>query len=500
MIDWSQFEPAAVWRLFGELVAVPRPSKQETQAMQWVRAWAAKHGYPVVSDAAGNVVVRVPGKGKLRNGPPVILQGHVDIVVADAEDAPPEVDSAAGRILVELGAPDAQGHFRPSPDGGWIGAPYSTLGADNGIGCAMGMAIAEDPDAVHGPLELLFTVDEEQGMTGALELDPQALGLTAKRLINLDTEDDDELTIGCAGGMDTEVRFPGSWSEVAPGETVTLRVLLKDLRGGHSGVEIHSGRANAIRCLARALRASGVESLRIAAICGGEKRNAIPRRAEAVVTVAAADRSSLESSLQEAASAMMPLFEGRDFPLRFQVEQVESASRTLTQPSTGQLLDLLIALHHGVFNVTAEIPDLVETSNNVATVEVQGDDIVIGCNSRSSMEAGMDDVADAIDAAARLAGASSKSFGRYPGWKPNLDSPLLNVTKSAYEKLFGESPHVSAIHAGLECGVLGDKLPGLDSISFGPNIRGNHAPGEHVEIASVQKTYRLLREVLANLT
>ena len=499
MVDWSQLEPAAVWRLFGELVAVPRPSKQEEHAMAWVRQWAERHGFAITSDAAGNTAVKVPGKGGLENASPVIIQGHVDIVVAESEDAPPDVDSAAGKILVERGEPDAQGHFRPAPDGGWIGAPYSTLGADNGIGCAMGMALAEDPQAVHAPLELLFTVDEEQGMTGALELDPEALQLTGHRLINLDTEDDDELTIGCAGGMDTEVRFPAAW-ETTPDGNLALQVVLKDLRGGHSGVEIHSGRANAIRCLTRALFDAGIESLQIANIHGGEKRNAIPRRAEAVVVIDSADRSKLEAALNRAADAMMPLFEGRDFPLRFHVTETAAPAKVLTSESTRRLLELLVALHHGVYAVTAEIPDLVETSNNVATVEVAGEEIVIGCNSRSSIDAGIDDVADSLRAAAHLAGATTASSGRYPGWKPNLDSPLLQVTKAAYEELFGESPHVSAIHAGLECGVLGDKLPDLDSISFGPNIRGNHAPGEHVEIASVQKSYRLLRAVLARLT
>ncbi len=499
MVDWNELEPAAVWRYFGELVAVPRPSKQEEQAMEWVRSWAQERGYSIAGDAAGNVVVRVPGKGDLKDAPPVIIQGHVDIVVAEADDAPEGVDSAAGRIPVERGAPDAQGHFAPSPAGGWIGAPYSTLGADNGIGCAMGMAIADDADAHHGPLELLFTIDEEQGMTGALELDPAALGLTAKRLINLDTEDDDELTIGCAGGMDLEVRYPGRWEECGPSLTA-LRIVLKDLRGGHSGVEIHSGRANAIRCLARAVRSAGIESFCIAEISGGEKRNAIPRRAEMVVLLPPELRAGLETALNTAAEAMNPLYEGRDFAIRFRVEETAVPERALTASSSRRLLDLLVGLHHGVFNVTAEIPDLVETSSNVATVTIERDDIVIGCNCRSSVDAGMDDIADQLTAAAALAGASTQSSGRYPGWKPNLQSPLLQVTKTAYEKLFGESPHVSAIHAGLECGVLGDKMPGLDSISFGPNIRGNHAPGEHVEIASVERSYRLLREVLATLT
>ena len=363
----------------------------------------------------------------------------------------------------------------------------------------MGMAIADDPNATHPPLELLFTMDEEQGMTGALELDPDALGLTGRHLINLDTEDDDELTIGCAGGMDTSVTLPGVWDSVDGSDLVCLQVLLKDLRGGHSGVEIHSCRANAIRCLARALCDVSGGPVRVADLQGGEKRNAIPRRAAAVIVIPSSLQAELEQVLQAAGDEMTQLYQGRDFPVRFQVSAVDSVARALDADSSSRLLNLIVALPDGVFTMTSEIPDLVETSNNVAVVGVTGDNVIVHCNSRSSVDAGMEDVADAIAACARLAGASTSSSGRYPGWKPNLDSELLKVTQPAYQQLFNEEPKVTAIHAGLECGVLGDKMSGLDSISFGPNIRGNHAPGEHVEVASVAKSYRLLQEVLANL-
>ncbi len=499
MFDWEQIEPRTVWKLFGELVAIPRPSKSEEQAASWARRWADEHGWRFTEDSCGNVVVFVPARQAHADAAPVILQGHLDIVVADDEHAPQPVDSAKAVIPVFRGRSDEKRQFSIDPEGDWIGAPWTTLGADNGIGCAMGMAIADDPDAVHPPLELLFTTDEEQGMTGALGLDPERLELRGRTLINLDTEDDDELTIGCAGGMDMTVRFPVEWVSRDNGKAV-VTVTLKGLRGGHSGVEIHAGRANANRLLARALhRAARDMPFQIVSIRGGEKRNAIPRFAQATLHISADHEAALQESLDATARALEPLYAGRDEPIRFEVDRADTSDQVLSEDATRRLLDLLVGLPDGVFSVTAEIPDLVETSDNLAVIETLDDAIAIYCNCRSSLDAGMDDVAHSIAAVAQLAGATSSEGGRYPGWKPNLDSPLLRVTQAAYESLFGESPHVSAIHAGLECGVLSGKLPGLDAISFGPNIRGNHAPGEHVQISSVQKSYRLLKKVLADL-
>ena len=500
MFEWEQLEPSLVWKNFGQLVAIPRPSKGEAQAREWVKAWAAERSFRTTEDNAGNVVIFVPARGTASSAAPVILQGHLDIVVADDHHAPEPVDSANAVIPVMRGRTDEKRRFIPDPEGDWVGAPWTTLGADNGIGCAMGLAIAEDLQAIHPPLELLFTTDEEQGMTGALGLDPDALQLQGRTLINLDTEDDDELTIGCAGGMDVAVRYRATWNPPSP-DALFLVVTLKGLRGGHSGVEIHQGRANANRVLARALRqASDSVPLQIASIHGGEKRNAIPRFAEAILQVAPGSKAALQSALDAAAAALSPLYEGRDEPIVFDVATAEDSPPTvLTAEDSTRLLELLVALPDGVFAMTAEIPDLVETSNNVAIIERDGDDIVIHCNCRSSFDAGMDDVADTIGAAAAMAGGTATSGGRYPGWKPDLHSPLLELTTTTYEGLFGESPHVSAIHAGLECGVLAGKLPGLDAISFGPNIRGVHAPGEHVQIPSVAKSYRLLQTVLQRL-
>ena len=499
MAIWDDLKPQPLWRLFGELVAIGRPSKHEAAAGAWVEDWAKERGYATTRDAAGNLAVFVPARGGAAGAPPVIIQTHLDIVVADDTSAPEPVDSARGVIPVRRGRSTETGRFEEDPAGDWIGAPWSTLGADNGIGCAMAMSVAEDPDAVHPPLELLFTTDEEQGMTGALQLDPDALKLQGRTLINLDTEDDDELTIGCAGGTDATVRLPVERTE-APPTWCAMRVSISGLRGGHSGVEIHAGRANAIRLLAQALRnfASG-HAVHLAALSGGEKRNAIPRSAQADLLIAPDDRAALEQSLHETAEAFAPLYAGRDEPLRFAAEEIASPRHVLAREATRIVLDLLVALPHGVHAVTAEIPDLVETSDNLAVVQLEGSDVVVHCNVRSSLDAGMNDLIDQIEAAAKLAGGTVTTGGRYPGWKPNLDSPLLASTQAAYEELFGAPPKVSAIHAGLECGVLSGKFPGLDAISFGPNIRGNHAPGEHVQISSVAKSYRLLKATLARL-
>ncbi len=496
--DFEQLEPVALWRRFGELMVVPRPSKDEGAAIEYVRQWAAKHGFPSQGDAAGNLSVHVPGSPGFEDAAPVIIQGHVDIVVADSEDAPADADSAKGKIPVFRGNTTELGQFEPAEGGPWLGAPYTTLGADNGVGCAAGMAVAEMDDLVHPPLQLLFTIDEEQGMTGALNFDPAALGLTAQRLINLDTEDDTDLTIGCAGGLDTVVRWS---SEVAPlsADERVLEITLRDLRGGHSGIEINAGRINANRTMARALsRAAGKFPLRIVSIDGGEKRNAIPRICRCVLAMAAADEGQLTETLNSEAAQFTEQFTGRDGPVQFQV-QASDAGGAFSVEASQQLLNLILALPDGVFAMTAEIPDLPETSNNVAVITTREDQINIACCSRSSQAPGMQDVLDSIAAAAQLSGATTEHGNGYPGWKPNVNSALLAKTAEVYRRLFNEEPHILAVHAGLECGVLGSKLPDLDSISFGPNIRGNHAPGEHIEIASVQKSFALLVELLREL-
>ncbi len=487
---------------FQKLVQTARPSMHEAQVQQQIAEWGESHGYRVTHDKTGNICLHVPARGS-DSQEPVIIQNHTDIVVSNADDAPDGVDSAKGQIPVDRGDIGSDGTYTPSPQGAWLRAPFTTLGADNGIGCAMAMAICDDEEAIHPPLELIFTVDEEQGLTGALQLDAQALKIRGRTLINLDTEDDDELTIGCAGGMDTEITWQRDRRAV-PADMAAYEISLGPTMGGHSGIEIDAGRVNANRALARILRHAALETdLHLASIIGGDKRNAIPRTAAAVVVIDPANEQKLRSAVDDVRNHLAVQFGTRDVDLK----KVIADPKPVALPETAflpksalSLIDLLLALPAGVLGMTPEILGLVETSNNLAVVTTEGDTVRIACNSRSSSAEALRDVSATISAAAGLAEATAKKNNQYPGWQPNVKSTLVQLTAAAYENLFGEKPKVHAIHAGLECGVLAERIGGdVDSISFGPNIRGNHAPGERVEIESVEKSYRLLRAVLKSL-
>ncbi|WP_166824572.1 beta-Ala-His dipeptidase [Thalassoroseus pseudoceratinae] len=488
---------------FQKLVQTARPSMQEAQVQGQIAEWGESQGFRVTRDKTGNICLHVPARGETQNQNPVIIQNHTDIVVSNADDAPDGVDSATGNIPVDRGNVGPDGAFHPDQQGAWLRAPFTTLGADNGIGCAMAMAICDDPDAVHPPLELIFTVDEEQGLTGALQLDAEALEIRGRTLINLDTEDDDELTIGCAGGMDTEITWQRERRAI-PKDLAAFEIALGPTMGGHSGIEIDAGRVNANRALARILRHAALQTeLHLASIVGGDKRNAIPRTASAVVVIDPADEDKLRSAVDDVRTHLAKQFSSRDVDLN----QAIADPKAVALPDTAflpqctlHLIDMLLALPAGVLGTTPEIPGLVETSNNLAVLQTEGDTVRIACNSRSSSVEALRDVSATLCAAAGLADATAKKTNQYPGWQPDVNSSLVKLTASAYEELFGESPKVHAIHAGLECGVLAERIGGdVDSISFGPNIRGNHAPGERVEIESVEKSYRLLKALLRSL-
>lgn len=499
---FAGLEPAAVWRHFAEFVRTPRPSKHEEQILAHLTQWAAGRGLEHKSDVAGNLAVYVPGRGGSSTSPTVCLQSHVDIVVANSPEHANHWDAAAGKIKVVRAQYDEAAHqWQESAAGNALIAPYTTLGADNGVGCAMMCALAEDASAVHPPLVLLFTVDEEQGLTGATRVEP-ALLREAKILINIDTEDDDQLCVGCAGGRDLRIRWERPRAGVPTGWT-TLVVRCQGGKGGHSGIEIHAGRSNAHRLVARALRAAmdDESSVRISSWDGGEARNAIPRNSAAVIAVRQERRAAVEAAVAAVMSRIAPLYAGRDEAARLTVSQAEApASDAFGGQHSSQLVDLVLAIPSGVLAITPESPKLlVETSNNLALIGTAQAQVEIACNCRSSSLAGMDDATDLVSASARSCGAALAVEGTYPGWKPNFSSPLLGVVRSTYERLFGSSPVVEAIHAGLECGVVIDKSPGMDAISIGPTIRGNHSPGERVYIESVAKSWRLLREVLVQL-
>ncbi len=471
-------EPRLLFRHFEALVAIPRGSKFEEAARQYVIDWAREQGFDCRVDSIGNVAVAVPATPGHESAPTVILQGHLDIVW-----------EKHSHVALDF-------HKDPIPayvDGDHIRTRGTTLGADNGIGVAAAMAIAEDPDAVHGPLELLCTIDEETGMTGAFNLDPGII--KGRIMLNLDSEDEGTIFVGCAGGGDTSLTLPVHRSP-APDGFVSRTVKIAGLLGGHSGLDIAKARGNAIKVLARALAAGGVldGSIRVSCIQGGSKRNAIPREASACVWMAP-DR--LEAFAQAIAAFQDLIREelGKADPgVTLTLEDACCADLPLDQGAT--LVRLLLALPHGPLVMNQDLVGLVDTSTNLAIVGIEGDLAKILCNSRSSVASAMESVRLGLKAAVELAGGTAELTGQYPGWRPNLDSKILAVAKAVWRERTGKDPEVTAIHAGLECGVIGERAPGMDTISFGPDIRGAHSPDERVSIPSTARFYDYLKAML----
>lgn len=495
-------EPTLLWTRFFELVCVPRPSKEETPAIDFLQRWAKGLGFDARRDAVGNLSVHVPATNKSPANATVILQCHVDIVSVTAPDGE-EHGADASRGLI----PTVRGDLDPSNDkrlkanesGDWIGAPFTTLGADNGIGVAMMMGLAES-DQRPVPLELLFTIDEEAGMSGAGGLDRQALGLTGKLLINIDTEDDTEITIGAAGGRDAQLQWKGTsekWSGAA-----TYMLSIDGLKGGHSGVEINQGRANANRLVARALqRLSSELGARLVSLRGGSRRNAIPDNCQAGIALDKKYEPRAQQLLKELSDQFNQLYGDRDNKVAFGLATTsDSVQSCLSTDSTRVISSLLLAIPTGICEMTPEIPTLVESSCNMAIVEMNDASAVqIVCSVRGTTRQALDDICDSLMGVAQLAGASIQFGEGYPGWKPHLDSPLLKTAVEQYRQVFKAEPKVHAIHAGLECGLLIEKMPQLQAISIGPTIKGNHAVGERVQISSVEKSYRFLTTILGHL-
>ena len=495
-------EPVTVWNRFFELNQVPRPSKAEQAAIDFLDRWSKTVGFESRRDATGNLVVHVPATDTQTKAPIVILQCHVDIVSVTAEGDAHGADASRGMIPTVRGDrnPADEKRLLPNAAGDWINAPFTTLGADNGIGVAMMMALGESKKRPV-PLQLLFTIDEEAGMTGAFGLDPTALGLNGKMLINIDTEDDDEITIGAAGGRDVEIDWVGQSDKNKTGSLYSITI--KGLKGGHSGIEINQGRANAIRTLARTLRKlSDSLNLRLVNLKGGSRRNAIPDFCTAEFVIDTAQFAAAQSIIQACTEQWNQLYIERDNPIAI---ELKSSSETipascLSVSSTRSFIQLLTGLPTGICEMTADIPTLVESSCNLAIVEMStmGQAKVI-CSVRGTTGYAADDICDTIRSIVGLGGATVKIADGYPGWKPRLDSPLLKIAIEQYKELFGTSPKVHAVHAGLECGLLVEQLPGLDTISIGPTIKGNHAIGERVQISSVQKSYKYLIAILEHL-
>lgn len=481
-------DPRPVWEAFAGILRVPRPSKQEDKIRAHVLALAKERGLKARQEAVGNVVIDVPASKGYEKGPITVLQAHLDMVCEKSGDTVHDFDNEGIHAVVDRDGESGEAIVR---------AQGTTLGADNGIGVALAFAAATSGDVVRGPLELVFTVDEEAGMTGAKALTPQSF--RGRRMLNLDSEEDDRIYIGCAGGCDSNLtwRFAAAPFDA---RAEVAEVVIFGLRGGHSGCDIHEGRSSAIKLLARVLSSIGEEKLRIASISGGSKRNAIPRDARALVAgpegladllVAAAARVKTEAQTES--------FEP-EVAVNVQRASASGSPTALSAMDTARLLQALAALPHGVLGMHPRVPGLVETSNNISTIETTPDGasirVELGALSRSSSASRIAELLAHIAAVARLTGASVATANDYPGWSPNPQSPLLAVARSVYRDLFSTEPQVAAIHAGLECGIIGERVGGMDMISIGPRIIGAHTPNERIFVASVEKSWRFLKELL----
>jgi len=469
---------------FETISAIPRCSKHEEKIGAFLLDWAGENGFRAKKDKAGNVLIKVPASPGYETSPTVVVQGHMDMVCEKTADSPHDFAKDPIRFVFE---------------GEWLKADHTTLGADNGIALAMAMVLALDKSLAHPPLELLFTVDEETGLTGANAL--QGDFLEGKILLNVDSEDEGVFTVGCAGGRDTHISLAAHYED-APEGFVMCRVKAGGMTGGHSGVNINEERANAIRVLVRVLlQLRRQHDARLADISGGTAHNAIPRDAWADLFIPRDSFKDVERLVSEMEATLRREFAKTDPNLKVNAElQLETmGKRPLNTADSGRILDLLIALPHGVAAMSTEIKGLVETSNNEASVRIANSKLEIVTSQRSSVMSRLHALTWRIEAVARLAGADAVSGNGYPAWQPNLQSPLLARCKEVYRKLFRKDAHVEAIHAGLECGIIGDKKPGMDMISFGPTLKNPHSPDEKIHVGSIGMVWDFMVELLKSL-
>lgn len=478
----AQLEPTEIWGHFAALNAVPRASKKEERVIAFMLDFGKSLGLETLRDRAGNVLIRKPATPGMEDRKPLVLQAHLDMVHQKNRDTPFDFETEGIRM------------FR---DGDWVRARGTTLGADNGLGVAAIMGILASETIGHPALEALFTVDEETGMTGAKELAPDLL--RGSILLNLDTEDDGELTVGCAGGVD--VTASGSYQPVALGGGLKgYQIRIKGLQGGHSGMDIHKGLGNANMLLARLLLACREAApFYLSEFQGGNLRNAIPREAHAVVAADPAGESALYKAFESEKQAIQEEYGPREPGTRIALEAVACPAEGMPPEAASTLLDCLYSLYNGVYAMSFEFPGLVETSNNVARVEVGRGTVQIGCLTRSSRETAKADMVRKLKAACSLAGYAVETGGDYPGWLPDRDSGILALVGDRYRQLFGAAPTVMAGHGGLECGILKGHYPAMDMVSLGPTILGAHSPDERASIPSVRKFWTLLQDVLGHI-
>ncbi|MEM7039668.1 MAG: aminoacyl-histidine dipeptidase, partial [Bacteroidota bacterium] len=472
-------EPAALWENFADLNAVPRPSKKEERVIAFMENFGQSLGLSTHTDEVGNVIMRKPATAGMEDRKTVVLQSHLDMV--HQKNANTDFDFLTQGIEMFI-------------DDDWVKAKGTTLGADNGIGVATIMALLASKDIAHPPLEALFTIDEETGMTGAAGLKGGLL--EADIMLNLDTEEDNELTIGCAGGID--VTGTGSYAqEATPAGMKGYKISVKGLTGGHSGTEIHLGRGNANKLMNRLLYVAGnAHGLRVNAIDGGSLRNAIPRESFATVAVPEASASDFEAYIASEGKVLCAEYRSTDPDMVVLLENVDTPEQVAASSFQADLVRVLYACPNGIFRMSPDIPDLVQTSNNLARVQVENGSYSWQCLTRSSVDTEKLDLARMIQATFELAGAEVDASGSYPGWAPRPDSDIVTIMRDLYTELFNDHAHVAACHAGLECGILGTNYPDMEMISFGPTIRGAHSPDEKVQISSVQKYWKFLLETL----
>lgn len=474
----KNLEPKLLWKQFDEIRKIPRCSKHEEKIRKYVLDFAKKQNLETKTDDAGNVVIKKPASPGMKNKPTVVLQGHLDMVCEKNSD----VDHDFSKDPIQL-----------QKDGDKLLAKGTTLGADNGIGLATSLAIMEDKNLKLGPIEALFTVDEETGLTGAFSLGKDML--EGKMLFNLDSEDWGVLTVGCAGGGDSDIKLPIK-KEKTGGAFACLNINISGLRGGHSGVDIHEQRANAVKLLTRILwKGSEKFGIKIVSINGGDKHNAIPRESNAVILVDKSDKKDLENMIKDEEKDILNEIKPIDPGFKVKISKGK-IDKVLDKNSQNKVLNLLNGLPHGVQKMSYDIEGLVQTSTNLAKLETGGDNVNIKLSSRSSIMSELQYLRDQIRSIAELSGAKVKEEESYPGWKPDMDSEILKISKKVYKDRYGKEPKVEAIHAGLECGIIGEKYPGMEKISIGPTIKYPHSPEEQVHISTVKKFYDYLLAIL----
>jgi dipeptidase D len=476
-----QLQPSALWNHFADLNAVPRPSKKEQRVIAFVKAFGESLGLPTSVDEAGNVIIKKKASLGMEDRQTIVLQSHLDMVHQKNADTDFDFDTQGIDMYV---------------DGDWVKAKGTTLGADNGIGVATIMSLLASKDIPHPAIEALFTIDEETGMTGALALKGGLLD--GRILLNLDTEEDNELTIGCAGGID--ITANGTYEQVSPKGNTAFKLAVKGLTGGHSGVDIQLGRANANKAMNRVLlKLTKEHNIEIASIDGGSLRNAIPRESVAVIVTTEQNADKVKEAVAALEAMLREEDRSTDPNLKVSIEHAALPGKVMDAGFQQKLLRAIYACPNGIYRMSPEIDGLVQSSNNLARVLVSEGSYNIQCLTRSSVDTEKGDLADAITSTFELMDATVTANGAYPGWQPRPDAPIIKLMSDLYREMFHEAAKVDAIHAGLECGILGTNYPGMQMISFGPNIFGAHSPDERVQVSSVQKFWSYLLETLKRI-